>query len=316
MGTRGLYGFRKNGIDKTTYNHFDSYPSCLGRAAAEFLTFTTPEVMEKVYESIVLIDEDVPPTPEQIKQCVDAGYYDDRVSNQSTADWYCLLRNLQGEFEEYKKNAVAGRVTFMADRQEFITNSLFCEYAYIFNLDTQNLEFYVGYQHRPQPGNRYGEEPDEDGYYPCRLCLEVPFGCEQSPDELVEMMCRAEKRAEQEEKGEAKLDQKYLDVLEKQDWQVSSYTGDGRVELQKYSPAGEDFNICVEVEDFPRAVAVYSADFDPDEHIEMWIEARKNGVRGIPSTRELVHDAEDIDKMLQELASALWEAEEASANGG
>lgn len=112
---------------------------------------------------------------------------------------------------------------------------------------------------------------------------------------------------------EKKLDQKYLNVLENHDWQVSSYTGDGRVELQKYSPAGEDFNICVEVEDFPSAVAEYAAGFDPDEHIEMLIEARRNGVRGVPSTRELVHDAEDIDKMLQELASALREAEEASA---
>lgn len=113
-----------------------------------------------------------------------------------------------------------------------------------------------------------------------------------------------------------KLDQKYLDVLENHDWQVSSYTGDGRVELQKYSPAGEDFNICVEVEDFPRAVAEYAADFDPDEHIEMWIEARHNGVKGVPSTRELVHDAEDIDKMLQELASALREAEETTDFSG
>ena len=44
----------------------------------------------------------------------------------------------------------------------------------------------------------------------------------------------------------------------------------------------------------------------------MWIEARKNGVSGVPSTRELVKDAEDIDKMLQEIAAALSRAEEAS----
>lgn len=30
MGTRGLFGLRKNNKDKTMYNHFDSYPSCLG----------------------------------------------------------------------------------------------------------------------------------------------------------------------------------------------------------------------------------------------------------------------------------------------
>lgn len=310
MGTRGLYGFRKDGIDKTTYNHFDSYPDYLGRKAAELCAFATPELLEKIYDSIILVDEDVPPTPEQVKQCVDAGYYDGSVSEQSTEDWYCLLRNLQGEFEEYKKNAVAGRTTFMADRKEFITNSLFCEYAYIFNIDTQKLEFWVGFQHRVQPGNRYGEEPDEDGCYPCRLCLELPIGGKLSPDKAVEMMCRAEQEAEQEEKGEQRLDQKYIDILEKHDWSVSSYTGDGRVELEKYSPAGEDFIMCVEVENFPQAVAEYAADFDIDEHIEMWIEARHNGVSGVPSTRELVKDAEDIDKMLQELAAALFKAEE------
>ncbi len=31
MSTRGLYGFRKNEQDKTTYNHSDSYPDWLGR---------------------------------------------------------------------------------------------------------------------------------------------------------------------------------------------------------------------------------------------------------------------------------------------
>ena len=51
--------------------------------------------------------------------------------------------------------------------------------------------------------------------------------------------------------------------------------------------------------------------FDVDEHVEMWIEARRNGVRGVPSSiRELVEDAEDIDKMLEELADALAEVED------
>lgn len=30
MSTRGIYGFRKNGEDKLTYNHYDSYFSYLG----------------------------------------------------------------------------------------------------------------------------------------------------------------------------------------------------------------------------------------------------------------------------------------------
>lgn len=104
-----------------------------------------------------------------------------------------------------------------------------------------------------------------------------------------------------------KLNEKYLAILEKLDWAVISYTDDGRVELEKYSPAGEDFAICVEVENFPAAVEEYSAGFDIDEHIAIWIEAKKNGVSGVPPARELVHDAEDIDKMLQELSAALAE---------
>jgi len=105
------------------------------------------------------------------------------------------------------------------------------------------------------------------------------------------------------------LEQKYVDILEARDWSVSSYTDDGRVELEWYSPAGEDFLMCVSVENFPEAVAEYAADFDIDEHIAMWIEAKRNGVSGVPSARELVHDAEDIDKYLQELAAALMAAD-------
>ena len=108
------------------------------------------------------------------------------------------------------------------------------------------------------------------------------------------------------------IESKYLNVLENHGWAVSSYTDDGRVELEKYSPTGEDFSICVGVENLPAEVREYAAGFGIDEHIEMWIEARKNGVSGVPSTRELVKDAEDIDKMLQEIAAALSRAEEAS----
>lgn len=107
------------------------------------------------------------------------------------------------------------------------------------------------------------------------------------------------------------LEEKYLDVLEEHEWRVCGYTDDGRVELEKYSPAGEDFIICLNVENFPEAVAEYAADFDVDDHIEIWIKARRNGVSGVPSTRELVTDAEAIAEMLRELTGALAESEAA-----
>jgi hypothetical protein len=57
----------------------------------------------------------------------------------------------------------------MIDYRWFIYESLYCEYAYIINLDTDELEIYVGHQREPQPGNRYGETSNDHGYYPCAL---------------------------------------------------------------------------------------------------------------------------------------------------
>lgn len=100
------------------------------------------------------------------------------------------------------------------------------------------------------------------------------------------------------------MKQKYKDVCERLDWHFYK-SGDDCVELCKQSPAGEDFSICVDTRRFVDSVKACAADFDQDEHIEMWIEARRNGTEGVPSTRELVKDAEDINEMLRELAAAL-----------
>lgn len=105
-----------------------------------------------------------------------------------------------------------------------------------------------------------------------------------------------------------KMPAKYRDVIEAHDWSITDCTfanDKPGYELRKYSPAGEDFSFAVEADDIVNEVVRYSNTFDPDEHIEMWIEARHNGVAGISSTRELVEDADAIEVMLEELAIAL-----------
>lgn len=103
---------------------------------------------------------------------------------------------------------------------------------------------------------------------------------------------------------------KYIEVCERLDWTVHEYK-DGSVDVAKQSPAGEDFSFGVSLENFVDEVKQYAAYFNVDEHVEMWIVARREGVCGIPSSiRELVEDAEAIDKMLQELAAALAEVED------
>ncbi len=104
------------------------------------------------------------------------------------------------------------------------------------------------------------------------------------------------------------MDQRLIDKCEALGWSVRC-DDDGGADVAQYTPAGEDFSFYVETEDFVDNVKQYSADFDPDEHIAMWIEAKGFGTSGVPSARELVHDAEAIDEMLQNLAIALCEVQ-------
>ena len=109
------------------------------------------------------------------------------------------------------------------------------------------------------------------------------------------------------------LAKKYEDVLRKHDWKIIGYYDDGRVELETFSPAGEDFCVCVDVENFPQAMQDYADDFDINEHIEMWILAKRNGVSGVPSASELVDDAFAIQSMLNRLALDLRACERLKA---
>lgn len=104
------------------------------------------------------------------------------------------------------------------------------------------------------------------------------------------------------------MKEKYIEVCERLDWSVHEYK-DGSVDVAKQSPAGEDFRFGVSSENFVEEVKMYAAYFDVDEHVELWVNGR--GKNGVPSRiRELVEDAEAIDKMLQELAAALAEVED------
>ena len=93
-------------------------------------------------------------------------------------------------------------------------------------------------------------------------------------------------------------------------WIEESQDNRTYVEIGQHSPAGEDFSMIIDFEaedqsdSFLDNLESYYEDFDVDEHIEMWVNARGD-VSGIPSVRELAKDAEDIDAMILELCQTL-----------
>jgi hypothetical protein len=146
MSTRGAFGFVRYDAEKLTYNHCDSYPSGLGldilRWAKNVLDWNS---IRAQVDDLTLVDEQVKPTAEEAIKF--AMYTDDRVS--SGDDWYSILRNTQGDPQSIL-NAGA-----MIDSHGFLTDSLFCEWAYIVDFDTNSLDVYRGFQTSPPKAGRW-----------------------------------------------------------------------------------------------------------------------------------------------------------------
>lgn len=114
---------------------------------------------------------------------------------------------------------------------------------------------------------------------------------------------------------EKTLSEAYVKVIKEQGWSVVG-CDEQEIELETWSPAGENLCICVSTAAFPQSVTEYYEDFDPDTHVEELIVARRNGFQDVPkSIRDLVDDAEAIDEMLRDLAYALTNVEVEDSEG-
>jgi hypothetical protein len=189
MGTRGAFGFRIDGEDKLAYNQYDSYPTGLGLSMIVACKTYPFEQLLAAADSLEVIDSSKPPTEEQKQKCREAGTVNLGVSNQSEDDWYCLLRNAQGDIDSY----VQGKVPFLDNSAGFLKDSLFCEWAYIINIDDKTLEIYKGFNKNPKAPGRYAalSEPGNSGYYGVRLFRTLALS------ELYKSDIDAEKLAEQ-----------------------------------------------------------------------------------------------------------------------
>lgn len=93
-------------------------------------------------------------------------HYPDLKYDGNPKDFYDLMSPLQGSLEPY----LSGQLSFMPTANDFIQDSLFCEWGYVANLDSHELEVYRGLQKVPPfPDARYQGDMDRMGYYPCKM---------------------------------------------------------------------------------------------------------------------------------------------------
>lgn len=139
MSTRGAVGFRYNGEDKIAYNHSSSYPSCLGQSVIDYLKGKTIEELKNICDEITVTNIEDDDCP------------------------FCPKTGFAKSFEDY---------------QSFLKNSLFCEYAYIINLDDNKLEFYEGWNRNPKAKGRYAQfyaYDDDKRYCGVKLVKTIPL---------------------------------------------------------------------------------------------------------------------------------------------
>lgn len=193
MGTRGAVGFRHNQKDYITYNHYDSYPTCAGLNV--IMTIIKQKLFDDKYrqqaieklESLQLINSEKTFEPEELEKIrgnivalgLENNDYNPKNFGNGKVDAYYVLNPIQRHINAYihPKHAIP----YMIDNHEFMANSLFCEWAYIINFDTNSLEIYEGFNKNKNAAGRYAEkqlecnyEPKEQ-FYGVSLIGEIPF---------------------------------------------------------------------------------------------------------------------------------------------
>lgn len=185
MGTRGAFGVIIGEKEKIGYNQFDSYPEGCGIENLQWLRDADPvELKRLATEARVVSDELGKPTPEDVKNL--AATTDLGVSNQTTDDWYCLTREAHGHIGKMLDSG------YVYDSSTFPLDSLFCEWAYIVDLDGGVFEVYEGFQKEPHQEGRFADrlaDPEKSAsdqeYYPVKLVASWPLDDLPSDDEFL-----------------------------------------------------------------------------------------------------------------------------------
>lgn len=192
MGTRGVVGFRHNQKDYVTYNHFDSYPTGVGAQVLKQLTcFNLKNINElnlirdKISTIKLINDEYIFDKQEQdvlLREIEALGFthndHNPEHFGNGKVDAYFLLNPIQGSITPYIDKHHS--IPYMIESSDFLMDSLFCEWAYIINLDENVIEFYRGFNKDPESKGRYvfqGIDPnaEPDDYLGVALLGTVSF---------------------------------------------------------------------------------------------------------------------------------------------
>lgn len=158
MGTRHLVAVVSDGAFKVAqYGQWDGYPSGHGLTALRFLREVDLEAFK------ARVDQCRALTPEEVQQV------------EATKNWPAVYPHLSRDAgaEILKMVATSDSGLALNYSVEFAADSLFCEWAYVIDLDAGTFEVYKGFQRKDREGEVQGRfkdlPPDNEDYLPVGL---------------------------------------------------------------------------------------------------------------------------------------------------
>ena len=180
MGTRNLTIVHKNGKYKVAqYGQWDGYPEGLGVTLLNFLKGVNMNAFKNVIDDVSFYtQEELEDIDKQI---------DEARKNIPNFEWQRhyphLSRDCGGEILTH----IAFRgVTKVKNSIDFAADSLFCEWAYVIDLDTNKFEVYEGFNKEKLSSDErfyYLEEKSEGNYHPIKFVK--AYDIDNLPDERI-----------------------------------------------------------------------------------------------------------------------------------
>jgi len=173
MGTRNLTIAKKNGeIKFAKYCQWDGYPTGVGTDILNALkTIGVDRVKEIVDRVKVMTDKDIEyiNSFDKIVNVKKGGYTTDEPEWKVKFPWASRDSN-GGDLLNYLNNTDDTLV--VKNYEEFAADSLFCEWCYVIDFDSNTFEVYEGFNKEPLADTErfyYLQDKSNDGYYPVRL---------------------------------------------------------------------------------------------------------------------------------------------------
>ena len=133
MPVKGLVTFSKDGLNKTTYSHRNSFPAALGARVVDLCRSLSTNELSTLFDELEMVDEDSNMTMEQIEAC--KKYLPDECWKPDL-DWLTVLKYSNDIIKPIKDG-----FGFAVEYGSFL-GSMRCRWVYVINLDTNTLGIY------------------------------------------------------------------------------------------------------------------------------------------------------------------------------